>query len=161
MMKKLSVLILVLGLATTASAVPSLVGVPTEVADGTSATITITSGDADPYGALINMESAAAALGNLAIFPAAGPDASILDPVQLDVPGFWLFEAVSFNVADPVVAGDHFTFDYTALDGSSVVTLTLFDFDLNVISSHQIQNTPEPMTLGLLGLGGLFLRRRK
>jgi hypothetical protein len=41
------------------------------------------------------------------------------------------------------------------------VTLTLFDVDLNVLDSQVIHQVPEPMTLALLGLGGLFLRRRK
>jgi hypothetical protein len=41
------------------------------------------------------------------------------------------------------------------------VTLTLSDIDLNVWEQVVIHQIPEPMTLGLLGLGGLFLRRRK
>lgn len=41
------------------------------------------------------------------------------------------------------------------------VTLTLFDADLGVLDSQVIHQIPEPLTMVLLGLGGLFLRRRK
>lgn len=41
------------------------------------------------------------------------------------------------------------------------VTLTLMDLDLNVLDTQVIHQIPEPMTMVLLGLGGLFLRRRK
>ena len=41
------------------------------------------------------------------------------------------------------------------------VVLTLFDADLNVLDSQVIHQIPEPVTFALLGLGGLFLRRRK
>jgi hypothetical protein len=41
------------------------------------------------------------------------------------------------------------------------VILTLFDVDLNVQDVVTIHQVPEPMTFALLGLGGLFLRRRK
>jgi len=41
------------------------------------------------------------------------------------------------------------------------VILTVFDADLNVLDSQIIHQIPEPVTFALLGLGGLFLRRRK
>jgi hypothetical protein len=46
-------------------------------------------------------------------------------------------------------------------EGLGDVTLTLFDADLNVLDSQVIHQIPEPITFALLGLGGLFLRRRK
>jgi len=159
-MKKLLAITLVLGLAAAASAVPSMT-VPTDVADGATASIVISSDDAVGYGAFIEMTDPAGLLSNPIIMAAAGPDASVTDPATLGVAGLWLFQAVSFNPSDPVVAGDHFSIDYTAMDDNSLVTVTLYDFDANPIQVAQIQNTPEPLTLGLLGLGGLFLRRRK
>jgi hypothetical protein len=46
-------------------------------------------------------------------------------------------------------------------DGPGEVTIVLTDIDGVVLDTQVIHQIPEPMTLGLLGLGGLFLRRRK
>jgi hypothetical protein len=47
-------------------------------------------------------------------------------------------------------------------DGVGEVTLILTDNEGTILDTQVIhQIVPEPMTLGLLGLGGLFLRRRK
>jgi hypothetical protein len=47
-------------------------------------------------------------------------------------------------------------------DGPGTVTLILFDSGtLEILDTQVIHQAPEPMTVALLGLGGLFLRRRK
>jgi len=46
-------------------------------------------------------------------------------------------------------------------DGLGVVTITLMDAAQNTLDTITITQVPEPMTVALLGLGGLFLRRRK
>jgi hypothetical protein len=161
MMKKLLALTLVLGLATVASAVITITPISADVPDGTSVTIVISSDNPDPYGMFLEMTDPAGTLGNAILLPAAGADGVILDPVALGVPGTWMFQALSFNIAAPIIAGDHFTIDYTANDGQSLVGITVYDFDFVQIGRIEMQNTPEPMTLGLLGLGGLFLRRRR
>jgi hypothetical protein len=55
---------------------------------------------------------------------------------------------------------DSITFQGT---GEGVATLTYFDPDSSTVYATQTitQVVPEPMTVTLLGLGGLFLRRRK
>lgn len=45
-------------------------------------------------------------------------------------------------------------------DGPGDVTIALVNDDGLVVDSQVIHQVPEPMTIALLGLGGLFLRRR-
>lgn len=45
--------------------------------------------------------------------------------------------------------------------GLGDVTVNLLDFSFGEVLSVTIQQVPEPMTLSLLGLGGLLLRRRR
>jgi len=51
--------------------------------------------------------------------------------------------------------------DVTIVLGAVVDTTGNGDYAMSVFDSQVIHQIPEPMTLGLLGLGGLFLRRRK
>jgi len=53
---------------------------------------------------------------------------------------------------------DGLTFTCT---GEGDVALLLFDINLTLHDSVLIHQVPEPITFALLGLGGLFLRRRK
>jgi len=47
-------------------------------------------------------------------------------------------------------------------DGPGIVTIALIDTSsLAVLDTITVTQIPEPMTVALLGLGGLFLRRRK
>ena len=62
--------------------------------------------------------------------------------------------------------GDWFVLDLSLNAGALVgdtVQIDILDMDggYSLISSHSVLVTPEPMTIALLGLGGLFLRRRK
>ena len=51
--------------------------------------------------------------------------------------------------------------DYLAGSSEVDVTITLLAQDFSVLDTITIHTVPEPVTMALLGLGGLFLRRRK
>jgi MYXO-CTERM domain-containing protein len=159
MMKKLLVLTLVLGLTSMASATVSLSVPGTEVAAGDTMTISVVSDAAgDSYGGWLDLSlSTAGTWGDLLILPAAGADAS---KVSWD-DNWWQFGAASFNPDAPVLAGTHFTVDFTGVNAGETVTFVLWNNELNQSEEATVTVTPEPMTLGLLGLGGLFLRRRR
>jgi len=61
--------------------------------------------------------------------------------------------SITFDVAATAVPGDIITISHSAGTYNNNATGVFATQTLNVI--------PEPMTLALLGLGGLFLRRRK
>ena len=168
-MKKILVLMLVLGITSMASAALTLSG-PTQVVVGQTVTITL-SADAESV-----------AVGDYGYVYVGGPGA---DPVSmitmLTAMTDGLMSGVNYtgntysyfyfvgadspaDTTPPYLsAGDWLTFDVTAS-----VTPNLSVIGISVVSamgysgdSHNITVIPEPMTIGLLGLGGLFLRRRK
>lgn len=158
-MKKLLVLTLVLGLCGAASAAISLSPAGATVNVGEPITISVVSDTTNSYGGWLDLtQNLGGTWGDLQILPAAGPDATkdfSFDP-------WWSFEAKSFNPAAPIEIGTHFTVDYTAGDTEGTFTVGLYEFDgTTLIEEATITVVPEPMTLGLLGLGGLFLRRRR
>jgi hypothetical protein len=160
MMKKLLAITLVLGLASAASAV-TVTPSASEVVKGDTISIVVSNDTAGGYVNWLQLaDMAGASLTNVALTGDAGNLAS-LDDAYADT-GWWLFTVAGAPGLEPVPNADHIIGTYTALDDSSLVDLILYAEDgATAISSISIQNTPEPMTLGLLGLGGLFLRRRK
>jgi len=159
MMKKLLALALVLGLAGAAHAVISLSPDATTINIGDTVTVSVVSDSSSSYGAWLEpVDNGKGTFGDLMILSAAGADAS-KDSSFLP---WWLFEAKSFNPDAPVQPGAHFTIDFTGT-AEGEATLNLWDFDAaNVLATSTITVLiPEPLTVSLLGLGGLFLRRRR
>jgi hypothetical protein len=77
----------------------------------------------------------------------------------------------AFTASPPYADGDYFTEILFHCEGPGDVVVSLYDISAAwsvatedggfLIDSVVIHQIPEPMTIALLGLGGLFLRRRK
>jgi hypothetical protein len=176
MMKKLVVLMMVLGLATMANAglQISVNGSLTQDAITLVASNTVTIDIYNPAGVdprnftayldFLPNDAGAYNLANARLGPQAG-----------DFPSDFIFNAIGTvdeytdnqNWAPGTVTetpGTIFLVDFHCL-GVGTVTVNLYDSrvgdGMQVVDTLTIHQIPEPMTMALLGLGGLFLRRRK
>jgi len=174
-MKKLLVLMLVLSMvAVTNAAVVQLrigasgsldgAGNDTELnAESADIYVNSDSGNTFPYDWYLSIAEVgenAGDYGTVTKLSAAGPDGSAGGIIDGPMEGYYLhltdIAAKSYDTSNPIVAGNHFWTTLT-LTGSAV-QIDLLDDSLAVIDSVTL--TPEPMTLALLGLGGLFIRRK-
>ena len=163
-MKKLLVLTLVLAVASGASAALTLVDVPTDPIDiGDSIAILVNNSDDGAYSGWLQItDQAVADYDGDPVFTTAGnPNGDSGLDVFAEYPGWYQFTVASFDAANAIVAGDHIQVNISGIsEGSSV--LGLYDSDgVTLLDSATINVIPEPMTIALLGLGGLFLRRRR
>jgi len=202
MMKRLLVLVLVLGLAGAAQAGlewqiqggTKLVDGSWVVSAGTNYTINLVSTDKNCNGYAIDAVAEVDASGNstngggqvLSFTPTAGGSKN--QDVEIDNYQGNLFCVPSYVYSTPIAANTPIlSFVYkVATPFSGKVTIALLDTDkiytwdggdgdnyavsgstVNLGGDGNVQFTtaitlvPEPMTIGLLGLGGLFLRRKK
>ena len=174
-MKKLVALILVLGLATMANAALTLdVSTTNDLEESDTLDISV-SGDGGTPGGSVYLGVATGELGSLNIDALSwhyigdttnsawvddSDTAAILgvdNPfVNLEI-GDYPSEGDPDPLTGLLVHGIIFHCD----GGINTVTVTLFDGEGGYLDSVVIQQIPEPMTLALLGLGGLFIRRKK
>ncbi len=168
-MKRLVALLLVLGLASTANAVMIQVdGVSAndvEVMEGETALITIVGDDASSWlGYIIVNDGGAGALTNVEIGPAAG-DLAAAEPYSEAGwgAGYMLTAAESPGSSSPISEGSQFYVNYSSGSAGQNATISLYlDPDYSMpAASVNISIVPEPMTIALLSLGALFLRKRK
>ena len=165
-MRKLLILFLVLGMASTANAllikVDDLEGESFEV--DVQATITVVSEDTSSWlGYIIIEEGGAGTLENVAILDAAGDIASSGAYTEAGWgTGFELTAAAGPNNNPPVAVGTQFSLDYVGELGDTATISLFVDPEYTTpVASVNVTVVPEPMTIILLGLGGLFLRRRR
>jgi hypothetical protein len=166
-MKKLCVLLLVLGLCTAANA-----AVQANVKVGGSAVDSVNPSDV----VTVTIGNTVAGAGGISGFSMT---ASHAQGGTLDILGTWLLPPSPAGVVSDVgggqkfawnngtiglnVTGDWLTATFTVPGGASgkldlSFSGTMFN---EAVEGKSLTIIPEPMTVALLGLGGLFLRRRK
>lgn len=95
-----------------------------------------------------------AEITSMTVLPAAAEGTAVPSATY---PGWWIVEAVDFNPPSDIAVGDHFDVKITGLaDGTYTI-----NSDYGTGDNLLITVIPEPMTIALLGLGGLFLLRRR
>ena len=163
-MKRLIVLPLVLALTSAANAVliqvDGQVGETLDVQE--NAVISVVSEDALNWlGYLIVEEGGSGALSNpVGTVLAGDPALSGAIPYTEAGWGSGYEITVASSASFPVGAGTQFTFDYTGAIGDAARISLFVDPEYTFpVASVDVNVIPEPMTILLLSLGGLLLRR--
>ncbi len=169
-MKKLLILMLVLGMTSMASATislsaPGVVGGEITMPAG-DLVVSVVSSDTEPWdGFIAIIDGTYGDYGTVAQLAAAGSNATLLDYGAFDI--YAHITQIGAACLDPenydVVAGTQFqtTVAFTGAAELENLQILLLSDGLATLESITILGIPEPMTVALLGLGGLFLLRRR
>jgi len=170
-MKRVLSLILVLGLASTANAVPipyiyingSSAGPEYDVVMGNTISIEIYRLDDDEtYDCLSFEDNSLYTLANPTVTTNAGEYGSYYGPFTYPTyyPGVVLYQVS--RAGSGISPGTMFLVDFTAGSTTGTVDVNVYDENFTLWDSVTINIVPEPMTITLLALGGLaVLRKRK
>ena len=167
-MKKLVVLMLVVGMASLASAALSFSGSMEVNVDGSASTFALTS-SADATIAegwiWVDYPVYASQLSNAAMTANVDDNGlQSVDNTKYAPSGLGVVAVNNTDGTTAVWAGDLVTFDMVAAEGAVIgdtYSLQFLDGSFGEQFSTTVTVVPEPMTMALLGLGGLFLRRKK
>jgi len=162
-MKKLLILALVLGMTSAASAALSLGGVINgDILEGTTGIVTVESDDMEPWMGYIEFDHLVVGVSDVVATSNAGSD-SYVTPDPLGWVGYYEIQAADMSEPyDSVQPGIQFNISVIGATEGDVYTITLLAGDwATVLDTGTVTVIPEPMTIALLGLGGLFLLRRR
>jgi hypothetical protein len=162
MKKKLLIMTLVLGITSMASA--------TTITWSTNAitlninqvqVVQITADDDQPYGKWMGASDPTTLIADITAvsdLAAAGDDATYTEN-YLTYNGWWYLEAKDSSEPFNIDSGDQWNISIKGLSTGSCQFVA--DDYAGTKDYITVTVIPEPMTIALLGLGGLFLRRRK
>ena len=169
-MKRLLLLMLVLGMTSGANGVLIQVdgqypGQTVDIAEGITSVISVVSEDTSGWlGYIIIEDGGTGALTGAVNLDAAGDIGSVSAYTEAGWGvGYELTVAMGQGGVPAIAVGQQFTINYSGGILGDTATISLFvapEYGVPV-DSVAITIIPEPMTVILLGLGGLFLRRRK
>jgi len=163
-MKKLLVLMLVLGMASMASAGLTWSQASVDLTVGGQATVQLVSGGVDQGKAWTAADLSVFKIVSITPLSAAGPDADSYIYTSGSYDGWAWVKLLDLNPPSDVTAGDAFD---VVLEGIALGTASMSSDYYAVIGggpdAAMTVNVvvPEPITMSLLAVGGLFLRRRK
>jgi len=160
-MKKLLILMLVIGMTSAANAALtwSVDEITIDLASPT-AVVQIISDTTDAYTEIWAGADASliAEITSMATLAGAAEGGAVASSAYL---GWWVIEAVDFTPPSDIAVGDHFDVTLTGLSLGTYVISTDSYGGAGLDDLLTITVVPEPMTIALLGLGGLFLLRRR
>lgn len=155
-MKKLLVLMLVLGLATAANAVTYDLSGDTMTATGTIS-VDVTGATADVYLALVISSPGGLGTFTKGTYAPSMTGSVMAATVNGDAGEIWAFGTIPEELYQD---GSWLTAAWSGASTNATITVYSTPDGLSYTFLDSVL-VPEPMTIALLGLGGLFLRRRK
>ena len=161
MIRKFSILALVLGMTSSAGAALSLVPDDLLLYGGHTGTIQVVSNVDGGYGCWIGIDNINVANydGDPTFTSLGNPNG---DSIMPRYDAHWYGEIIvsSTDPANPILAGAHININLIGVTDQTT-TVNLYASDGITLLDSAVIWSPEPMSIALLGLGGLFLLRRR